>query len=73
MITAHLSLLAVPKKGTSEYDRRERVKARLDKMFKEGKDNEEAKRKKRQTLPDTTYIVQLYMVVDYYSYVKLVQ
>ena len=48
----------------------QKVQARYQEMQKTS--HEQEKRGKRVALPSTTYIVELYIIVDYYAYNKWV-
>ena len=60
----------MPPPGTKEFERMQRVRDRYDKSYKTL--NKTEKRQKRNSLPATTYTVQIYLVVDYYAYTKWV-
>lgn len=59
----------VPDAGSPESDRLKRAREKVKDM-EETTTNPGRDRKRRQTLPNTTYTVQLYMIVDYYLFKK---
>ncbi|XP_067943398.1 A disintegrin and metalloproteinase with thrombospondin motifs 16-like [Watersipora subatra] len=56
----------LPEEGSEDAERMKQSRDHLEELL-----NRDGERKKRNTLPQTTYTVELYIAVDYYLYLKL--